>query len=204
MSGAKTSKTRFGFAGDGPEPPGSDQDKGARTVIGRELHLQVPPGFVPKPSSSQASSAASDPSSQVPSSRSVTPSWSAGSAAGVAPEPVPCAPTPRAQAAVREEIADPATAELPSRRSRPQGPSRLARFLGRWTKSGRFVSEVRPAAHATRDEDLEIPRDPLARNLVLVLLVASVTFLLTLVAVKTRQHLADKPAPAAASPAPAR
>jgi hypothetical protein len=187
MAGAKT---RFGFAGDGPEPPDSDQARGARTVIGRDLHLQQP---------GQASN----------------PDWPAGPFAAVraAPTPVPLASKPMARAVVQaavqavgqdelpEELSNEATAELPSRQARPrQGHSRLARFLGRWTKSGRFVSESRVPARNRRDEDLEVPRDPLGRNVVLVLVVASVTFLLTLVAVKARQHFTDKP-PAAASPA---
>jgi len=179
MAGAKT---RFGFAGDGPEPPDSDQARGARTVIGRDLHLQQP-GLASKPD------------------------WQAGPfpAVPAAPTPVPLAPTPMAravvQAVVQDELPNEATSELPSRRARPrQDHSRLARFLGRWTKSGRFVSENRGPARNRRGEDMAVPRDPLGRNVVLVLVVASVTFLLTLVAVKARQHFTDKP-PAAASPA---
>jgi hypothetical protein len=94
-------------------------------------------------------------------------------------------------------LTDEITAELPSRRPRPQGKSRLARFLGRWTESGRFVSESRGPGKGAYD-NLEIPRDPLARNVVLVLVVALVTFLLTLLGVKARQHFAGRPSPPSA------
>jgi hypothetical protein len=169
MSGAKT---RFGFAGDGSEPPDSDEARGARTIIGRDIHLPMPPSFAPP--------------------------------AGPTSEPSPAAkiaPTPQAPAMSRTAIPGPLTdeitAELPSRRPRPQGKSRLARFIGRWTKSGRFVSESRGPGKGDYD-NLEIPRDPLARNVVLVLVVALVTFLLTLLGVKARQHLAGKPSPPSA------
>jgi hypothetical protein len=116
------------------------------------------------------------------------------------PAGIPAGSTPRARAVIQAELPDEATAELPSRRARPQERhSRLARFLGRWTQSGRFVSDSRAPARNQREEDMEVPRDPLGRNVLLVLVVASVTFLLTLVAVKARQHFADKPAPAATS-----
>jgi hypothetical protein len=56
------------------------------------------------------------------------------------------------------------------------------------------VSEGRPPARSG-DDDLKIPHDPVARNVVLVLVVALATFLLTLFAVKARQHFAAKPNP---------
>jgi hypothetical protein len=101
------------------------------------------------------------------------------------------------RSAIPSHLTEEVTAELPSRRPRPQGKSRLARFLGRWTESGRFVSESRGPSRGAR-EDQEIPRDPLARNVVLVLVVALVTFLLTLLGVKARQHFASKPSPSSA------
>lgn len=166
MSGAKT---RFGFAGDGSEPPDSDEARGARTIIGRDIHLPVPPGFASP----------------------VSPTSEPHPAAGGAP--MPQAPT-TSRSAIPGRLTEEITAELPSRRPRPQGKSRLARFLGRWTKSGRFVSESRGPGKGAYD-NLEIPRDPLARNVLLVLVVALVTFLLTLLGVKARQHVASKPAP---------
>lgn len=174
MSGAKT---RFGFAGDGSEPPGSDEARGARTIIGRDIHLPVSRGQAqpaPPPQASQP----------------------AGPARVFSP-PAPRVPTPMSQAAVPSRVPDEETAELPSRRSRPR-QSRLARFIGRWTKSGRFVAsseagrDGNDAHHEDHDDlhdaDLQIPRDPLARNVLLVLVVALVTFFLTLLLVKVRQH----------------
>jgi hypothetical protein len=170
MSGAKT---RFGFAGDGSEPPDSDEARGARTIIGRDIHLPLRPGLA------SGGNPASDPYP----------------AARVPPTPTPQAPASRS--AIPSYLTEEPTAELPSRRPRAQGKSRLARFLGRWTDSGRFVSEGRGPGAGGYD-NLETPRDPLARNVVLVLVVALVTFVLTLLGVKARQHFASKASPASA------
>jgi hypothetical protein len=173
MPGAKT---RFGFAGDGSEPPDSDEARGARTIIGRDLHLPMPPA-VPPPSGSSPSASFS--------------------AARVVPTPIPRAATPMARAAVPVYQPEETTAELPSRRRSPPGQSRLARFLGRWSKSGRLIS---PPPMPTDDENLDIPRDPLARNVLLVLGVAVVTFLLTFMVVRLR-HRVVRPSQSASSPA---
>ena len=94
-----------------------------------------------------------------------------------------------------EEITEPA---LASRRDRPQ-KSRLARFLGRWTSSGRF--ESRSSLHNScrmddgNDDDLEVPRDTTGRNVLLVLVVAILTFLVTLAIMRLRQrHASPRPA----------
>ncbi len=176
MAGAKT---RFGFAGDGSEPPDSDEARSARTIIGHDIHLQQPTGYRPPGSS--------PPSSQF-------------SVADVVPTPIPAPraaiphrPTTAARGVVTSQYPDENTEELPSRTGSRQGASRLARFLGRWTKSGRFVSDSRPSVSP---DDLDIPRDPLARNVLVVLLVAALTFLITLALVKLRQHVARRPEPA--------
>jgi hypothetical protein len=111
------------------------------------------------------------------------------------PTPIPRALTPRSRAAVPVYQPEETTAELPSRRPSRPSKSRLALFLGRWTKSGRFVSQSQLSAG---DKNLDIPRDPLARNILLVLAVALVTFLLTLLLVKLRHHVANPSAPASA------
>jgi hypothetical protein len=127
-----------------------------------------------------------------------------GSPASPPSEPSPAAkiaPTPQApimaRSAIPSHLTEETTTELPSRRPSPPRKSRLARFIGRWTESGRFLSESRGPGPGDHDP-LEIPRDPLARNVVLVLVVALVTFLLTLLGVKARQHFAAKPSPPSA------
>ncbi len=114
------------------------------------------------------------------------------------------APAPQAHApaaVVMNVVLDEVTEPLPGRRSRQaRGPSRLARFLGRWTPSGHFrpASRVRvPARGGDDDLDLEIPRDRTGRHVLLVLLVALLTFLVTFALVRHRQRVA--PSPGAAS-----
>ena len=152
------SKTRFGFMG-GADPPNAEKPQSARTVYGHDIHLQLPPGFVPpRPPGS--------------------------------PTPLPPAParwTPSAP--VRAPMAEQeSTNPIPTRAPAPPRQSRLARFLGRWTRSGRFESRSRMDLDA--DEDLELPRDTTGRNVLLVLLVALLTFGLTFAIGKLRQRFA--------------
>jgi hypothetical protein len=178
MAGAKT---RFGFSGNGSEPPDSDEARAARTVIGREIHLPEPPDLRPAgwPSPPEAP----------PAARAVA-------------APVPRATAAATSAGVPVSQPEEDTEELPSRRPSRLGKSRLARFLGRWTESGKFVSED----HASdAEDDVEIPRDSLGRNILLVLAVAVVAFSLTFLLVKLRQHFARASTPTAApvqAPAP--
>jgi hypothetical protein len=88
------------------------------------------------------------------------------------------------------------TNPIPTRAPARPRQSRLARFLGRWTRSGRFESRSRLDLDA--DEDLELPRDTTGRNVFLVLLVALFTFGLTFAIVRLRQRFA---APAPEGPA---
>jgi len=165
------SKTRFGFAG-GSEPPDNDEPQSARTVFGHDIHLQLPPDFTP-------------------------------------PRP-PGVPTPVPPAAARWSVAAPvptpvseqeSTSPVPARRPTRPRQSRLARFLGRWTRSGRFVSRSRMDLEA--DDDLALPRDTTGRNVLLVLLVAGLTFGVTFAVVKLRQRLAAPiPQPQAQAVAP--
>lgn len=178
MSGAKT---RFGFAGDGSEPPDSDRGRGSPTIIGHDIHLPVHPAF---------SSPTNTPSAPPPRAR-------------VPPTPTPRFASPVSRSAIPYHLTEEATDELPSRRRRTPRQSRLARFLGRWTKSGRFVSDSRGPGRGG-DGYSRVAHDPLARNVVLVLVVALVTFLLTLLGMKTRQHFASKPSqPTVPAAAPA-
>ena len=159
MSG---SKTRFGFVG-GSDPPDAEAPQSARTVYGRDLHLQLPPGLAP---------------------------------------PQPAVPTPLPPAPARWTPAAPVRAPMPEQEStnrisvqrttRPR-KSRLARFLGHWTRSGRFES----ASQMNIEDDLELPRDTTGRNVLIVLLVAGLTFLITFAIVKLRQRSVEPPAPAA-------
>jgi hypothetical protein len=182
MAGAKT---RFGFAGNGSEPPDSDEARAARTVIGREVHLPEPPDLRPTSSPS--------PPEARPVARAVA-------------APIPRAPAAAPRAAVPVSQPEEDTEELPSRRPSRLGRSRLARFLGRWTESGNFVSDDRVSGG---EDDLDVPRDSLGRNVLLVLAVAVVAFSLTFLVVKLRQHFArastptSVPAQASAPPAPA-
>jgi hypothetical protein len=179
MAGAKT---RFGFSGSGSEPPDSDAARTALTVVGRDIHLQLP---------------LDSPASSPP------PSPQAAPAIPVAARPVPRSPTERFRPAVPVSVPTEETEELPSRRRSRPGGSRLAKFLGRWTRSGRFVTEGRDPGKGSY---LEVPRDTLGRKLLVVLTVALVTFSLTLLGVKLRQSVrtsAGSPvpvSPAAASP----
>jgi hypothetical protein len=164
MSG---SKTRFGFSG-GSDPPDSEELRAARTVFGRDIHLQLPAGATPP---------------QFP----------------VAPTPVP--PAPPAWTPPARPISPDIELEDVNPRRQRQRPrqSRLARFLGRWTRSGRFESRSRVDLDA--DDNVEIPRDTTGRNVLLVLLVALVTFSVTLAVVKLRQRFAVQPS-AATEPVP--
>lgn len=171
MSG---SKTRVGFSG-GSDPPDTEETRAARTVFGHEAHLRPPAEVKPARFPVAPSPVPADP-----------PAWSRTGR----PLPIP-----------RDiEFAD----ENPRRHQRPprerQGESRLARFLGRWTKSGRFLPKSRMNADA--HEHLGIPRDTAGRNILLVLLVALLTFVLTFAVVKLRQHRATYPA-APTEPTPA-
>ena len=160
MSG---SKTRFGFAGDGGEPPDSDESRGARTVIGHDIHLRLPSGS--SPPRQQGS----------PTPLPLAP----------APAPAPAAWTPVPPARVPDSQHEMTEAMRANRAYRPR-QSRLARFIGRWTGSGRFLSESGMKLDA--DEDIELPRDTTGRNVLLVLLVALFTFSLTFAIVKVRQR----------------
>jgi hypothetical protein len=180
MSGGKT---RFGFSGDGSEPPDSEEARAARTMLGHDIHLQVPPAAVPPGRPSQANFSAAR---GLPTPPPRNTSRKTGRKTG---------PLSRASVPVYQAPED--TAKLPSRRPVRPPTSRLGRFLGRWTKSGRFVSQSQLALD---NEKLEVPRDPLARDVLLVVVVALVTFLVTFLVVKGRQHVAA-PLPGAASPA---
>jgi hypothetical protein len=158
-----SSKTRFGFFSDGGEPPDEDGQRTARTVIGHDIHLQMPVGFVPP--KLPLSPTPLPPAAQVP-----------------LPHAVPVAIMP-------EEI----TEQILSKRGNPRGKrlhkSRIARFLGRWTESGRFESQS--CMDALDDDPLKVPRDTTGRNVLLFLIVALLTFLVTIAIVKLRQRYAS-------------
>jgi len=104
---------------------------------------------------------------------------------------------------VADEVTDELDANRRSSVFHPQ-QSRLARFLGRWTQSGRFVARSRPGTVDSASDDLELPRDPIGRQILLVLAVALLTFLVTVMVVKLRQHRAGQAAaPATGKVAPA-
>jgi len=165
------SKTRFGFIGNGEEPPHEDESRSARTIIGRDIHMQLPTGIAPPKV--------------------------LGSPTPLPPAPLVRPPLPRmpAMAPMAEEVTKP----IPARRSRPRG-SRLARFLGRWTESGRFESSSRmnDSSHAREldDEDFRVPRDSTGRNFLLVLIAAVLAFAITFALVKLRQRYASQGQPA--------
>jgi hypothetical protein len=129
--------------------------------MGHDLHLKLPAGFVPP---------------KTPGS----------------PTPVPPSPTfPTSRAAVASPIVSEIAEDISARRpTRPQ-KSRLARFIGRWTDSGRFVSggDMGDSTQNNSD-DADLPRDPMGRYILVVLAVALLTFLLTVTAVKVHQHFA--------------
>jgi hypothetical protein len=165
MSG---SKTRFGFQG-GSDPPDPEESRAARTVFGHDIHLQVPPGFTP-------------PQAPLP------------------PTPIPPAPPPWSPVRPPNVVLPPDLAENlaedrpPDRRLRPR-QSRLARFLGRWTRSGHFQPQSRMEAGDL--DDLQVPRDTAGRNLLLVVLVALSAFGITFAVVRLRHRLT---APASVAP----
>ena len=167
MSGAKT---RFGFSGSDSDPPDSDAARAARTVIGRDIHLPPTPGL---PAHGAPAPAAGLPVAPVPT------------------HGAPRDPTEAARLAVPVGIPAEDTEKLPSRRRSRPGGSRLARFLGRWTRSGHFLSHDRASA---RKSDLEVPRDPLGRNILVVLVVALLAFSLTFALVKLRQAVKNSAA----------
>ncbi len=89
------------------------------------------------------------------------------------------------------------TEAMPERRIRDPHPSRLARFLGRWTTGGHFRPNKASAASHTLDGELDLPRDTIGRNVLLVLAIAAMTFLITFAIMKWRQ-----PHPGPLPPAP--
>ncbi|HEX7501227.1 MAG TPA: hypothetical protein VF524_13130 [Polyangia bacterium] len=164
------SKTRFGFLGNGDEPPDSGEPGAARTIIGHDIHLpKLPSGFA-------------QPGPLV----SPTP---------IPPARIPYPPMP--PAAVRAPMHEVITESIPVRRQYKPQKSRLARFLGRWTRSGHFQSGSRMGDSAilddTSDRDLDVPRDTAGRNVLLVLAIAALTFLMTFAIVKMRQRHAMAP-----------
>jgi hypothetical protein len=171
MSG---SKTRYGFAG-GSDPPDAEESRSARTVLGHDVHLQMP-GSMPPPEFPRA------------------------------PTPIPPAPPPRSPVPATRllDTEDAFEDTNPRRLPKPPRQSRLARFLGRWTDSGRFESRSRIGFDS--GERIGLPRDTTARNVLLVLLVAVLTFSVTFVIVRLHQRTAGPPAASqtpAAPPAPA-
>jgi hypothetical protein len=158
------SKTRFGFLGSGEEPPESGEPGSARTVLGHDIHLQKLPSGIIAPETHPKP-------------------------APVLPAHVPVTPLPRA--AVTAPMQDSITEPVPRGRRYTPRQSRLARFLGRWTKSGRFESRSRLGDSGRMDDfvddDLEVPRDTTGRNVLLFLAVALLTFLVTFAIVKLRQ-----------------
>lgn len=169
------SKTRFGFLGNGDEPPNSGEPGAARTIIGRDIHLpKLPSGFA-------------QPGPLV----SPTP---------IPPARIPYAPQP--PAAVRAPMHEVITESIPVRRQyRPQ-KSRLARFLGHWTRGGHFQARSRMGDSEILDDasdhNLDVPRDTTGRNVLLVLVIAALTFLVTFAIVKIRQRYAGAPSVAGA------
>ncbi|MBN2573343.1 MAG: hypothetical protein JXP73_02145 [Deltaproteobacteria bacterium] len=159
-------KTRFGFSG-ASDPPDTKESRSARTVFGRDIHLQVPSEF-----------------SAPPSPTPVPPALPYSTPAAPVPAPLP-----------EQESTNP----IPVRRQRPLRKSRLARFFGRWTRSGRFEASSRMGFDGT--EDLELPRDTTGRNVLVVLMVALLAFLVTFAVVKLRQRFLGPP-PASTAPMP--
>ena len=161
------SKTRFGFVGNGGEPPDDDEPRAARTVIGHDIHLQMPAGFAPP---------------RPPGSPTPLP-------------PVPFVRPPLPSVPVMAPLPEQITESVRARRTNRPRKSRLARFLGHWTKSGRFESSSRMDNSSrmddVSDDDLEVPRDTTGRNVLLVLIVALLTFLVTFALVKMRQRYAS-------------
>jgi hypothetical protein len=187
------SKTRFGFFGNGEEPPDSGESGAARTVIGHDIHLQKLPSGFAKPSVE-------------------------ASLASLPPTPVSRKPL---RSPVLAPMPEAITESVPVRRRYRQQQSRLARFLGRWTTGGNFRSRSRMGDSTILDEpgtdDLDVPRDTTGRNVLLVLVIALLTFLVTFAIVKLRQRWATpqpasgaqvvesraEPAPLPKTPAPA-
>jgi hypothetical protein len=167
MSG---SKTRFGFSG-GSDPPDPEETRAATTVLGHDIHLQLPEG-VPPPRFPVAATPVPPPTDP----------------------PMPLTPPPAWAPPVRptEPVMDMQDTN-PRRQSRRPQESRFARVLGRWTKSGRFLSRSRMEMEA--NQHANIPRDTTGRNVLIVLLVAFFTFIVTLSVVKLRQRFAMHPIP---------
>jgi hypothetical protein len=116
--------------------------------------------------------------------------------------PVPLPRTPLPRAPILAPMPEATTESVAVRRPyRPQ-KSRLARFLGRWTTGGHFRPRSRMNDRTIRDDpgapdenDLELPRDTTGRNVLLVFVIALLTFLVTFAIVKIRQRVAP-PRPA--------
>jgi hypothetical protein len=175
MSGAKT---RFGFAGSGGEPPDEDEPRSARTVMGHDIHLRDSPSSQP---------AVAPPGTPLPRAPLLPP---AGLHPAAVPVPHPRAPAHpgRVMAAVSDERTDQIRQRHPARA--PQ--SRLARFLGRWTTGGHFRSSSHLDGTARLDQGgdsvYRVPRDTTGRNVVLVVVVAALTFFITFAIVRTRHR----------------
>jgi hypothetical protein len=150
----------------GSEPPDDEESRSARTVFGHDVHLQLPPGF-------------SDPRPPAsPTPPPPPPAWPSATATGAV---VPACEAPNATST--------------ERRTRPR-PSRLARFLGRWTRSGRFEARSRMRTEVYGEAaggDLDVPRDTTGRNVLLVVLAALLAFGITFAAVKIRHRLSAPP-----------
>jgi hypothetical protein len=159
-------KTRFGYFGSGgDDPPGTGEPGAARTVIGRDLHLPQLPPEI----------AAAAPPTPSPPTRDAIPAAVAGAVAAPMTEAV--------------------TAAIPERAALRPRPSRIVRLLGRWTTSGHFRAGHGTDAARTNDDDLKLPRETAARNVLLVLAIAALTFLITFALMKWHAPGAAEPSP---------
>jgi hypothetical protein len=161
-------KTRFGYLGSGgDEPPETGDSGAARTIIGRDIHLpQIPSAIAP-------ASAPLPPSPAQP--------------------PVHRAVPPLGHGRVVAPMTEAITAAIPERPVHRPEPSRFARFLGRWTTGGHFRSSTTAVEAEPTDDDLKLPRETAARNLLLVIAIAALTFLITFAVMKWREARAVAP-----------
>jgi hypothetical protein len=170
-------KTRFGYFGSGgDEPPGTGESGAARTIIGRDIHLP--------PTAPEIPAAATAPAPSLPLRDAVS-------------RP--------AVGAVAAPMTEAITAAIPDRWPPRPRPSRLARLLGRWTTGGNFRSHEAADASPLTDDDLKLPRETAARNVLLVLAIAALTFLITFAIMRwhaphTAAPLPEAPARMAARP----
>ena len=173
MSG---NKTRFGFAGATDPTVERENVQAARTMLGHDIHLpQFPEGRALTPDSLPPPVSGPSTSLGMP-SQPVVPVPPGINEPILTDEP-PKEQTKRLPVAITEEMDQVERSTRPQHSGKSNFPT-IAKVFGRWTTGGGFKRQSQLDA---QDDDILVPpKDPLIRNVALLLVVAVLSFLLVM------------------------